>query len=127
MANIFLQQRLFQRKDLVRYFFVRQSIDILTQTQIHKVIDNIRHLKKSLRKNFSPYAQNIRFFSLIIRTGYRNCIGVDLCSQNYIHWKKINPLCPMMREVSLETFSNVNIRDPSHDKNLPIILSWLTI
>ena len=47
MANILLQQRLFQRKDLVRYFFVRQSIDILTQTQIHKVIDNIRHLKKS--------------------------------------------------------------------------------
>ena len=27
----------------------------------------------------------------------------------------------MMREVSLETFPNVNIRDPSHDKNLPIM------
>ena len=26
----------------------------------------------------------------------------------------------MMREVSLETLPNVNIRDPSHDKNLPI-------
>ena len=26
----------------------------------------------------------------------------------------------MMREVSLETLLNVNIRDPSHDKNLPI-------
>ena len=26
-----------------------------------------------------------------------------------------------MREVSLETLPNVNIRDPSHDKNLPII------
>ena len=27
----------------------------------------------------------------------------------------------MMREVSLETLSNVNIRDASHDKNLPIM------
>ena len=27
----------------------------------------------------------------------------------------------MMREVSLETLSNVCIRDPSHDKNLPIM------
>ena len=27
----------------------------------------------------------------------------------------------MMREVSLETLPNVNIRDPSHDKNLPIM------
>ena len=26
----------------------------------------------------------------------------------------------MMREVSLKTLLNVNIRDPSHDKNLPI-------
>ena len=26
-----------------------------------------------------------------------------------------------MREVSLETLRNVNIRDPSHDKNLPIM------
>ena len=26
-----------------------------------------------------------------------------------------------MREVSLETLPNVNIRDPRHDKNLPII------
>ena len=26
----------------------------------------------------------------------------------------------MMREVSPETLPNVNIRDPSHDKNLPI-------
>ena len=26
-----------------------------------------------------------------------------------------------MREVSLETLSNVNRRDPSHDKNLPIM------
>ena len=26
-----------------------------------------------------------------------------------------------MREVSLETLPNVNIRDPSHDKNLPIM------
>ena len=30
-------------------------------------------------------------------------------------------LCPMMREVSLEMLPNVNIRDPSHDKNLPIM------
>ena len=28
---------------------------------------------------------------------------------------------PMMREVSLETLPNVNIRDPSHDKNFLII------
>ena len=27
----------------------------------------------------------------------------------------------MMREVSLETLPNVNIRNPSHDKNLPIM------
>ena len=27
----------------------------------------------------------------------------------------------MMREVSLETLPNVNIRDPSHDKNIPIM------
>ena len=27
----------------------------------------------------------------------------------------------MMREVPLETLANVNIRDPSHDKNLPIM------
>ena len=27
----------------------------------------------------------------------------------------------MMREVSLETLPNVNIRDPSHDKNLSIM------
>ena len=27
----------------------------------------------------------------------------------------------MIREVSLETLPNVNIRDPSHDKNLPIM------
>ena len=27
----------------------------------------------------------------------------------------------MMREVSLETLPNVNIRDLSHDKNLPIM------
>ena len=27
----------------------------------------------------------------------------------------------MMREVSLETLPNVNICDPSHDKNLPIM------
>ena len=27
----------------------------------------------------------------------------------------------MVREVSLETLSNVNIRNPSHDKNLPIM------
>ena len=33
----------------------------------------------------------------------------------------MNPLCPMMREVSLETLPNVNIRDPSHDKNLMIM------
>ena len=33
--------------------------------------------------------------------------------------EKINPLGPMMREVSLETLPNVNIRDPSHNKNLP--------
>ena len=26
-----------------------------------------------------------------------------------------------MREVSLKTLPNVNIRDPSHDKNLPIM------
>ena len=26
----------------------------------------------------------------------------------------------MVREVSIKTLSNVNIRDPSHDKNLPI-------
>ena len=26
-----------------------------------------------------------------------------------------------MREVSLETLPNVNIRDPSYDKNLPIM------
>ena len=26
----------------------------------------------------------------------------------------------MMREVSLETLPNINIRDPSHNKNLPI-------
>ena len=27
----------------------------------------------------------------------------------------------MMREVSLETLPNVNIPDPSHDKNIPIM------
>ena len=27
----------------------------------------------------------------------------------------------LMREVSLETLPNVNIRDPSHNKNLPIM------
>ena len=27
----------------------------------------------------------------------------------------------MMREVSLETLPNVRVRDPSHDKNLPIM------
>ena len=31
----------------------------------------------------------------------------------------------MMREVSLETLPNVNIRDPIHDKNLPIMLNIL--
>ena len=31
---------------------------------------------------------------------------------------------PMMREVSLETLPNVNKRDPSHDKNLPIKFVW---
>ena len=31
----------------------------------------------------------------------------------------------MMREVSLETLRNVNIRDPSHDKNLPMITEAL--
>ena len=35
--------------------------------------------------------------------------------------EKDHPLCTMMREVSLKTLSNVNIRDPSHDKNIPII------
>ena len=30
-----------------------------------------------------------------------------------------------MREVSLEMLPNVNIRDPSHDKNLPIMsVTW---
>ena len=28
----------------------------------------------------------------------------------------INPHCPMMREASLTTLSNTNIRDPSHDE-----------
>ena len=46
--------------------------------------------------------------------------GVNIV--NTVQWKKINPLYPMMREVSLETLPNVNIRDPSHDKkNLPIM------
>ena len=31
--------------------------------------------------------------------------------------------CPMMREVSLKTLPNVNICDPSHDKNLLEIMS----
>ena len=35
--------------------------------------------------------------------------------------KSMNILFPMMREVSLETLPNVNIRYPSHDKNLPIM------
>lgn len=26
--------------------------------------------------------------------------------------------CPMMREVSFKTLPNVNVHDPSHDKNL---------
>ena len=34
--------------------------------------------------------------------------------------KKINPFCPITREVSLKTLPNVNIRHPSHDKNLPV-------
>ena len=33
----------------------------------------------------------------------------------------------MMREVPLETLPNVNIRDLSHDKNLPIILSLFDV
>ena len=33
----------------------------------------------------------------------------------------MNPLCPMMREVSLETLPNINIRDLSHDQNIPIM------
>ena len=43
------------------------------------------------------------------------------CAYWDIWWKKINPFSPMMREVSLKTLPNVNIRDPSHDKNLPIM------
>ena len=31
----------------------------------------------------------------------------------------------MMREVSLETLPNVNIHDPSYDKNLPIKFNGL--
>ena len=38
-----------------------------------------------------------------------------------VDWSFSRFFCPMMREVSLETLSNVNIRDRSHDKNLPII------
>ena len=33
----------------------------------------------------------------------------------------ITCIYPMVREVSLETLPNVNICNPSHDKNLPIM------
>ena len=45
-----------------------------------------------------------------------------LKKQHYVFYGcKIKTICPMMREVSLETLPNVNIRDPNHDKNLPIM------
>ena len=33
----------------------------------------------------------------------------------------------MMREVSLDTLPNVNMRDPSHDKDLPIMDDFIFI
>ena len=47
-------------------------------------------------------------------------INLDLFQYLYItgSFPDFPWLCPMTREASLETLPNVNIRDPSHDKNL---------
>ena len=47
--------------------------------------------------------------------------NMDFSSQTNIQWEKINPLCQMMREVSLRTLPNVKMLNPIHDKNLPIM------
>ena len=53
-------------------------------------------------------------------------MGIKLIFESKLYIvEKINPLGPMMREVSLETLPNVNIRDPSHNKNLPIMSNWV--
>ena len=48
-------------------------------------------------------------------------MGMKLIFESKLYIVEKDPLCRMMREVSLETLPNVNIRDPSHDRNLPIM------
>ena len=52
-------------------------------------------------------------------------MGIKLIFESKLYIvEKINPLCPMMREVSLKTLPNVDIRDPSH-KSYDYICNWV--
>ena len=49
-------------------------------------------------------------------------MGIKLIFESKLYIvEKDQSTLPNDDEVSLETLPNVNIRDPSHDKNLPII------
>ena len=50
-------------------------------------------------------------------------MGMKLIFESKLYMVEKDPLSPMMREVSLERLLNVDICDPSHDRNLPIKFS----
>ena len=75
--------------------------------------------RPSYRHSSHHRAKWIDLFPLYIYSFYSKISFIPI----WIHsiYNIIDPLCPMMREASLETLPNVNILDPSHDKNLPIM------